>query len=125
MRVGAICFSSGDRGPPEFHGDTERPRVASEVDGPSVFYDCGKRLQVPSDLSIISFDNTPIVRQVQPPLTAVEQPIAETAAKAVELIVADQRGVELPQGPVVVPASLVHRQSTARCKDSALGEPAT
>lgn len=80
-------------------------------------------LNVPEDLSIISFDNTPIVRMVQPPLTAVEQPIAQTAARAVELIVADQHGADLPEEPVIVPASLVVRSSTARClvrsKDSA------
>src|SRR3546814_5737909 len=35
-------------------------------------------LEIPRDLSLISFDNTPIVRFTQPPLTAVDQPIAET-----------------------------------------------
>src|SRR3546814_2990357 len=32
-------------------------------------------LEIPRDLSLISFDNTPIVRFTQPPLTAVDQPI--------------------------------------------------
>ncbi len=41
-------------------------------------------LHVPRDLSLISFDNTPIVRFSQPPLTAVDQPIAETVSLAVE-----------------------------------------
>ncbi|HET7817389.1 MAG TPA: LacI family DNA-binding transcriptional regulator [Sphingomicrobium sp.] len=70
-------------------------------------------LAVPGDLSLISFDNTPIIRFAQPPLTAVEQPVAATAARAVELIIAAQRGQPLPQGPVIVPAHLVERQSTA------------
>ena len=68
---------------------------------------------VPDDLSLISFDNTPIVRFVQPPLTAIDQPIAELASKAVELIVADHRGQGVPPQTVVVPASLVERKSTA------------
>ena len=68
---------------------------------------------VPGDLSLISFDNTPIVRFVQPPLTAIDQPIAELASKAVELIVADHRGQGVPPQTVVVPASLVERKSTA------------
>src|SRR3546814_13305735 len=49
-------------------------------------------LEIPRDLSLISFDNTPIVRFTQPPLTAVDQPIAETVSRAVELIIAQQRG---------------------------------
>src|SRR3546814_12943731 len=49
-------------------------------------------LELPRDLSLISFDNTPIVRFTQPPLTAVDQPIAETVSRAVELIIAQQRG---------------------------------
>lgn len=70
-------------------------------------------LGVPGDLSLISFDNTPIIRFAQPPLTAIEQPVAATAARAVELIIAAQRGQPLPDAPVVVPAELVERQSTA------------
>jgi len=69
-------------------------------------------LGVPSDLSLISFDDTPIVRFTLPPLTAIDQPIAATASRAVELIIAAQRGEPLPESPVVIPASLVIRQST-------------
>jgi len=70
-------------------------------------------LSVPGDLSLISFDDTPIARFAVPPLTSVDQPIAATASRAVELIIDMQRGKELPDEPVVVPAGLVVRQSTA------------
>ena len=69
-------------------------------------------LEVPERLSLISFDNTPIVRFVQPPLTAIDQPIADISAKAVELIVAHQRRSELPDNTVVIAATLVVRGST-------------
>jgi LacI family transcriptional regulator len=69
-------------------------------------------LEVPSDLSLISFDDTPIVRFAHPPLAAIVQPIAEVTARAVELIIADQAGRDTPDTPVVVPASLVLRSST-------------
>ncbi|RVQ69337.1 LacI family DNA-binding transcriptional regulator [Croceicoccus ponticola] len=72
-----------------------------------------KGLAVPADLSVISFDNTPIVRLTHPQLTAVDQPIADVTAKAVELLIAAQRDNEWPDGPVVVPAGLVERESTA------------
>jgi len=69
-------------------------------------------LAVPGDLSLVSFDDTPIVRFTHPPLTAVVQPIAEASAKAVELIIAGNAGQAVPDGPVIVPAGLTIRQST-------------
>lgn len=72
-----------------------------------------KGLEVPGDLSLISFDNTPVVRFTQPPLTAVDQPVAATASRAVELIIMNERGEEMPDQPVVVEATLVERGSTA------------
>jgi LacI family transcriptional regulator len=69
-------------------------------------------LSVPDDLSIVSFDDTPIVHFAVPTLTAVDQPIAATASRAVELIIDAQRGNNLPDQPVVMPAALVRRQST-------------
>jgi len=70
-------------------------------------------LEVPRDLSLLSFDNTPIVRYTQPPLTAVDQPVAETTALAVEMIIRSLRREELPPQPMMVEAGLVHRLSTA------------
>jgi len=69
-------------------------------------------LDVPGDLSLVSFDDTPIVRFAHPPLTAVSQPVAAVTARAVELIIAEQRGEPPPPMPVVVPAELVVRGST-------------
>ncbi|MFN3517207.1 MAG: LacI family DNA-binding transcriptional regulator [Novosphingobium sp.] len=75
-------------------------------------------LRVPEDLSIISFDNTPLVHFTQPPLTAVDQPIAATASKAVELIIAAQKGEERPTGPTVISAAIVERGSVAPPADA-------
>lgn len=68
---------------------------------------------VPRDLSLISFDNTPLVHFTQPPLTAVDQPIAATASKAVELIIAAQKGESPPTALTVVPASIHERESVS------------
>ena len=70
-------------------------------------------LDVPADLSLVSFDDTPIVRFTHPPLTAVVQPIADTIARAVELIIAEQAGRAAPDALVVVPSRLETRSSTA------------
>jgi len=70
-------------------------------------------ISVPTDLSLISFDDTPIVRFTHPPLTAIVQPIAEVSARAVELIIAERAGVaERVEAPIVVPATIVLRAST-------------
>ena len=68
-------------------------------------------LRIPEDLSVISFDNSPIVRFTQPPLTAVDQPIAATASRAVELLIDAKKG-QLPTEPVRVKGELVVRGST-------------
>ena len=70
-------------------------------------------LTVPDDLSLISFDDTPIIRLAHPPLTAIVQPIAEVTAQAVNLIIADlTNGATIPT-PVTVPASMILRYSTS------------
>lgn len=69
-------------------------------------------LTVPDDLSLISFDNTPVVRFTIPKLTAVDQPIAATFSKAVELLITNGDTMVQDQ-PVVIQGSLVERGSTA------------
>jgi LacI family transcriptional regulator len=73
-------------------------------------------LVVPDNLSVISFDNTPLVHFTQPPLTAIDQPIAATASKAVEMIIAVQKGEKLPRELTVISADLVKRSSVAPCQ---------
>ena len=67
---------------------------------------------VPGALSLVSFDNTPPVHFAQPPLTAIDQPIAATTARAVERIIALQQGKAAPPMPEVLEAALVVRAST-------------
>ena len=70
-------------------------------------------LEIPGDLSLVSFDNTPMVALSQPALTAIDQPIAETMARAAELLIMKKRGDEIPGGPAIIEASLIDRGSTA------------
>ncbi len=72
-------------------------------------------LEVPQDLSLVSFDGTPIVRMSSPPLTAINQPVAELSARAAEVLV-DPKGVTAQaarRGPIVVPYTLEIRGSSA------------
>lgn len=72
----------------------------------------GRGLKVPADLSLISFDNTPVVRFTVPQLTAVDQPIAATFSKAVELLITEGHATGLHQ-PVVIEGGLIERDSIA------------
>jgi LacI family transcriptional regulator len=70
-------------------------------------------LDVPRDLSLVSFDDTPIVKFSVPPLTAIRQPIAEmTACAAVQLIRA-ANGEPVDDKPSLLPFQLIVRGSTA------------
>lgn len=77
-----------------------------------------RELKVPGDLSLISFDNTPVVRFTDPKLTAIDQPIAATFSKAVELLITSG-DTAVPHQPVVTAGSLVERGSTAPPRGSA------
>lgn len=69
-------------------------------------------LAVPDDLSLISFDNSPVVRFARPQLTAIDQPIAAAFAKAVDLLIHYRDGPPADQ-PVELACDLVVRASTA------------
>jgi LacI family transcriptional regulator len=70
-------------------------------------------LDIPKDLSLVSFDNSPIVRFTQPALTAIDQPIAATTARAVELLI-EARKRKPAEPPVTLEGELVVRGSTAQ-----------
>jgi LacI family transcriptional regulator len=71
-------------------------------------------LAVPADLSVVSFDDSPMARFSVPPLTAIRQPIAAMAARAAELLIAATTGEEPPAEPSILPFELAVRGSTAR-----------
>jgi LacI family transcriptional regulator len=76
-----------------------------------------KGLDVPGDISIAGFDDTPMASTVIPSLTAVRRPLAEMASEAVRLLI-EQLGGEragrawLP-AHVMMEFSIVKRASTA------------
>ena len=72
-------------------------------------------LHVPRDLSLVSFDNTPIVRYASPPLTAIDQPISKMTERAVQLLIDDRKNGK-PEHPVVTDGELIVRGSTARAR---------
>lgn len=69
---------------------------------------------VPGDLSVAGFDDTPLARAIWPRLTTVRQPIVEMAASAVEMLVAAAAREEVVQSLRVHDFRVKVRGSTAR-----------
>lgn len=70
-------------------------------------------LCIPDDLSVVGFDDLPVVACVDPPLTTVHQPLTEMAAAATELALALGRGEKPPQVGLEIATTLSVRSSTA------------
>ncbi len=66
---------------------------------------------VPEDLSIIAFDDAGPLHLLDPPLTAVRQPIAEMGRCGLEALAARIAGASLPQQPMRLPVELIERAS--------------
>ncbi|MFC1961296.1 LacI family DNA-binding transcriptional regulator, partial [Chloroflexota bacterium] len=68
-------------------------------------------LHVPDDMSVIGFDDAPIVLQAFPYLTTVNQPIEQIARTSVDLLTNHIEGRNVKMEHVQVPTRLVIRQS--------------
>ncbi|MXO90875.1 LacI family DNA-binding transcriptional regulator [Pontixanthobacter aquaemixtae] len=117
LAAGDFSFESGLAATEKLLGLQDRP-TAIVASNDHMAMAClqvakGLGLTVPDDLSIISFDNTPIAALADPPLSAVDQPVAETTSQAVELIISAKNGNAVPEGLINVPAGFVDRASTA------------
>ena len=118
LAAGDFSFASGEAAAQRLLALPDRPTaiIASSDQMAMATLAVAQRLglAVPADLSLISFDNSPIVQFAQPPLTAIDQSIAATASEAVELIIASRRGDPPPPALTVVPSTLIERASVAR-----------
>ncbi len=117
LAEGDFSFGSGRRAAEQLLASRHRPSaiIASNDQMALAALEVARKhgLRIPDDLSLVSFDNTPLVSFTLPPLTAIDQPIAEITSRAVELIIDAQAGRPEPESPVIIPATLIERGSTA------------
>ncbi len=66
---------------------------------------------VPDDVAVIGFDDISIAAHTRPALTTVRQPSREMGEAAATMLLAHLAGEALPADPLVVPTSLVVRES--------------
>lgn len=69
------------------------------------------RVRIPTELSIVGYDDIPGARYLSPPLTTVHSPLPETARAAVDLIVDVMSAPASRPRHVVVPVGMVIRES--------------
>ncbi|AXE90404.1 HTH-type transcriptional repressor CytR [Streptomyces sp. Go-475] len=74
-------------------------------------------LRIPHDLSVVGFDDVPVVAWMDPPLTTVHQPLTEMAVAATELALALGRGEDVSQLGLEIATTLTVRESTAPPKE--------
>lgn len=67
--------------------------------------------RVPDDVAVIGFDDSPIARHTQPPLTSVRQPIETMGREMTRLLLARMNGDEVASQQVIVNTRLVVRAS--------------
>lgn len=67
-------------------------------------------IRVPEDLSIVGFDDIPLASLVLPRLTTIRQPVHEIAEIAIRAVL----GRGAINGPILLPPTVVERESTAR-----------
>jgi len=77
----------------------------------------GLHLQVPEDLAVCGFDDTPVATTVWPELTTIHQPIGDMARAAVDLLVDQIRGRRGGEPALaqhrLLPYTLITRESSA------------
>ncbi|MDY6947298.1 MAG: LacI family DNA-binding transcriptional regulator [Pseudomonadota bacterium] len=81
------------------------------------------RLDVPRDLTIVGFDDTPIASIVSPAITTARQPIAEMARSAIRMLHAASMSTDVEPGKriqKVLPCTLIERESSAPPKHETL-----
>jgi len=72
-----------------------------------------KRLDVPGDLSVCGFDDTPLATTIWPELTTIHQPISDMARAAVEMLARMVRSKKLAPAHEWLDFTLILRQSDA------------
>ena len=70
-------------------------------------------LRVPADVSVVGYDDSPLVAFVDPPLTTIRQSVSAMGTAAVEALVDAIRGTPVPSQEYVFRPDLVLRGSTA------------
>ncbi|MBN1146780.1 MAG: LacI family DNA-binding transcriptional regulator [Anaerolineales bacterium] len=68
-------------------------------------------LRIPADIALVGFDDLPIAKYIDPPLTTVHLPVAELARQASEMLIRIREGEGQACENIILDAQLVIRKS--------------
>jgi LacI family transcriptional regulator len=116
---GGYTFESGVAGAEYLLAKSPRPTAifaCNDEMAAGVLHAARQRgIEVPRDLSIVGFDDTPIAAHIWPPLTTVRWPIISMARSAALKLTAD--GDEVVEEPSMFRSTLIRRGSVAPPRD--------
>lgn len=78
-------------------------------------------LRIPEDISVIGFDDLPVARWTNPPLTTIRQPVAEMAAEAMRMLLRHLETGTFGTQRVELATELVLRASTKEAGEDQAG----
>jgi LacI family transcriptional regulator len=121
VKQGQFTYHSGLIATEQLLGGARRPSAifASNDDmaAAAIAVAHRQRLEVPGDLTVVGFDDTPMATTIWPALTTIRQPVADMARKAIELLLQEirLRATGGTLGPLqhIVDYSLIRRDSSA------------
>lgn len=70
-------------------------------------------MEVPRDLSVVGYDDSPLIAFTDPPLTTIRQPVTAMGQAAVRTLLEEIGGTPAPHSEFVFMPELVVRGSTA------------
>jgi len=82
-------------------------------------------LAVPRDLSVVGYDDSPLIAFTDPPLTTVRQPVLPMASAAVQALIDEIRGQPAPRSEFLFAPELVVRGSTTTAPRAVAAEDAS
>ncbi|MCL2593986.1 MAG: LacI family transcriptional regulator [Promicromonosporaceae bacterium] len=72
-----------------------------------------RRLRVPEDVSVVGYDDSPLMSYTAPPLTTVRQPVRPLCQAAVQALLDEMRGLNPSRELLLIEPELVVRSTTA------------
>ncbi|WP_428391064.1 LacI family DNA-binding transcriptional regulator [Lichenicoccus sp.] len=82
-------------------------------------------MHIPRDMSLVTFDDVGPLHLLDPPLTAIRQPLREMARRGVDLLLARLRGESMPEQTVRLPVQLIDRASVIAPRRNTISANAT
>ncbi len=113
---GEYSFESGVKGAKELLKRDDRPTAIvacnDEIAAGALFAARLEGMDIPKDISIVGFEDSPFSRQTWPKLTTVHQPNQKIAQMATELLIANRRAQTSEGAKIFIPEPVIRDSSS-------------